>query len=268
MSDEYDETGSELRRLLDDRAAGFHPDVIGRASQALHRGRQLRRRRRMAVTSVSVAGVAVVGVVATQVLTPGPSSNHLAMAAAPSATPTVTSTLDGCAALNDVRVRQGASRAAQLRSILPLLSGEKRRIATKRHVAARDLPDVRAELRQLVVPQVSSQLTTIRDLEKLTALCKEGIGSSPAKPQRVPVTLKAAGWTCEPPGDDKFICTSGSDSVLVVVRPARYHHDYLVDPDKAAPGQYVSEVHGGVFATITSQTSGLAEVMAGHLVWK
>jgi hypothetical protein len=66
-----------------------------------------------------------------------------------------------------------------------------------------------------------------------------------------PVSLGVQGWSCDEPADDKFACTKGGSAVLVTVRPAALHDAYLTDFDKASPDQYVSDVHGGAFATVT-----------------
>jgi hypothetical protein len=97
--------------------------------------------------------------------------------------------------------------------------------------------------------------------------------SSPAQPrgERLPVSLPAAGWTCEPPADEKFACVSAGAQVLVTVRPANSHDDYLSDPDKADPAQYVSDVHDGVFATINrmpGDTTTDVFALGAQLVWK
>jgi hypothetical protein len=75
---------------------------------------------------------------------------------------------------------------------------------------------------------------------------------TPAPPldDEFPVRLAAPGWTCDGAADEKFTCSDGDVVVLVTVRPANVHGDYLTDPDKASPDQYVSDVHGEVFATV------------------
>lgn len=93
--------------------------------------------------------------------------------------------------------------------------------------------------------------------------------STARSPQVLPVSFSAPGWTCDPPADDKFICTAGAATVQVIARPARFHHDYLASPDKMAPGQYVSRVHHGVFVTVEANgTSASADSLAQYLVWK
>ena len=90
----------------------------------------------------------------------------------------------------------------------------------------------------------------------------------PATPQTVPVTFDAPGWTCDTPADDKFTCGDGASTVLVTVRPAKFHSDYLNNPDKADATQFVSHIHDGSFATIqlvggSASTDHLAE----YLTW-
>ncbi|MGH3445621.1 MAG: hypothetical protein ACRDPB_09635 [Nocardioidaceae bacterium] len=88
--------------------------------------------------------------------------------------------------------------------------------------------------------------------------------------EQLPVTLVAPGWHCGPPADEKFICTSGGASAVVIVRPANEHQAYTSDPDKAAPGQYVSAVHRGFFATIVggpNTTATTVQQLGQYLVW-
>jgi hypothetical protein len=84
-----------------------------------------------------------------------------------------------------------------------------------------------------------------------------------------PVRVEAAGWDCDRPMDEKFICTNGRTSVVVNWRAAEEHADYL-DPDKAGDQTFVSEVHGLFFATVagtpTTARADVQQVGAG-LVW-
>ena len=83
------------------------------------------------------------------------------------------------------------------------------------------------------------------------------------------MSLAAPGWECAPPADEKFICTNGGDTVLVTVRSANTHDDYLHNPSKTSPDQFVSDVHHGVFATVVRQpgsTTDLA-VLGAALAW-
>ena len=96
--------------------------------------------------------------------------------------------------------------------------------------------------------------------------------SSPTQPagQVLPVTLEAPGWECQPPADEKFICTKGGDTVLVTVRTANFHNDYLHNPSKVSPDQFVSDVHQGVFATVVRSPGDSATDLAAlgaALVW-
>jgi hypothetical protein len=94
-------------------------------------------------------------------------------------------------------------------------------------------------------------------------------GSVPAG-ELLPVTLHAPGWTCLPAADEKFDCSNGKVGAAVTVRPADQHDAYLGDPDKAAPGQYVSDVHDGWFATLTifpADADVSATDLGAALVW-
>lgn len=89
--------------------------------------------------------------------------------------------------------------------------------------------------------------------------------------EQLPVTLQAAGWTCLPAADEKFECSNGRVGAAVTVRPADQHDAYVGDPDKAAPGQYVSDVHDGWFATLTifPADAGVSVTDLGAaLVWR
>ncbi|QLQ10305.1 MAG: hypothetical protein HZY75_07795 [Nocardioidaceae bacterium] len=79
--------------------------------------------------------------------------------------------------------------------------------------------------------------------------------------------MKAPGWKCDPPADDRFGCTNGTDIVTVTVRSAAVRDDYLHDPDKATD-TYASELHGDVFATVMGVNPIAVHEVAEHLVWK
>jgi hypothetical protein len=85
--------------------------------------------------------------------------------------------------------------------------------------------------------------------------------------EQLPVHVSLPGWKCADPADEKFLCTHAGTSVQVTVRPASLHGDYLSDPDKAAPGQYVSDVHGDVFATVNGPSAQAVDTIASALTW-
>jgi hypothetical protein len=256
IENQFDDS-SDLRRLLADRVGGLSPDLASRASRAIVLGRRMRRRRRLAATSAGVAGVAAVGVVGVQLAaTPGTGSPSPAPAASNGATaaPTCMTQADARHLKESLATRAQAQTSAKLK-------GE----AALKYVRARAAKGtLRNELRS--VKHVRARDRAYNSHLRID-LCGTGSGSA-LPPEELPVVLKAPGWTCQPPADEKFVCTSGSESALVVVRPAAYHEDYLTDPDKAEPGQYVSPVHGDVFATIESKIPGLADQLSAYLVWK
>ena len=63
-----------------------------------------------------------------------------------------------------------------------------------------------------------------------------------------PVTVEVSGWSCTPPADEKFICSSGGQSVQITWRPADERPDWGNNPDKSA--DWISAVHGQVFVTV------------------
>lgn len=93
--------------------------------------------------------------------------------------------------------------------------------------------------------------------------------SSPSSPTGFPVRVEKAGWTCTDPQDDKLLCTSGSKQVQVTVRPKSQYAAYTSDPDKQAPGQYVSRIHRDVFAVVTEPygDAALCQEIGDALVW-
>lgn len=266
MIDDRFEDTSDLRRLLDDRVADLRPDVAARAARAIVLGRRMRRRRRLAATSAGVAGVAAVGIVGVQ-LAGTPAATSPAPTPQPLAGPSATAAPHCLTGAEATRLKKKLARRAarelnrQLRrqGNNPRTSGPldtRRRLDDWPANAPRSPKHGKVDGAVPVLPSTGQQRI---------ALCAPG---APAvEPEKLPVSLQAQGWTCGAPGDEKFICTSGAQSALVTVRPARFHQDYLTDPDKAAPGQYVSAVHDGVFATITSSEAGVADQLGSHLVW-
>ena len=88
------------------------------------------------------------------------------------------------------------------------------------------------------------------------------------KGERSPVALDLPGWTCTPPADEKFICSSGGDSVGVNWRPADERHYWGNNPDKSA--DFISDVHGDFFVTVVvlAGTPSSAAVTVGQaLTW-
>jgi hypothetical protein len=82
------------------------------------------------------------------------------------------------------------------------------------------------------------------------------------------VSLDLPGWSCAAPGDEKFICSSGGDSVVVNWRPAEERGYWGNDPDKSA--DFISEVHGKFFVTVVvvAGTPSSAAVTVGQaLTW-
>ncbi len=87
--------------------------------------------------------------------------------------------------------------------------------------------------------------------------------------QDAPVYVDSPDWRCDQPLDEKFICTHGAASVVVVWRPAETWADYQ-DPAKAGPETFISDVHGQFFATVNAgpDTTRAQVVEVGEaLIW-
>jgi hypothetical protein len=87
-------------------------------------------------------------------------------------------------------------------------------------------------------------------------------------PERSPVALDLPGWTCTPPADEKFICSSGGHSVVVNWRPGSERPFWGASSDKTA--DWISAVHRGVFVTVVASpdTPGSEAVSVGEaLTW-
>lgn len=93
--------------------------------------------------------------------------------------------------------------------------------------------------------------------------------SPSSSPTGFPVRVEKAGWTCTDPQDEKFGCTNGSKQVQVTVRPKSVYRAYTTDPDKQAPGQYVSAIHRDVFAVVTEPygDAAICQAIGDALVW-
>lgn len=87
--------------------------------------------------------------------------------------------------------------------------------------------------------------------------------------QDAPVYVDSSDWRCDQPLDEKFICTHGAASVVVVWRPAETWADHQ-DVAKAGPETFVSDVHGQFFATVNAgpDTTHAQVVEVGQaLIW-
>lgn len=89
-----------------------------------------------------------------------------------------------------------------------------------------------------------------------------------------PVSVDAAGWTCDQPMDEKFTCAKGGALVVVTWRDAAGRPGYL-DPEKAdvLPDvhTFVSKVHGAVFVTVAPSpgtTQADVDEVGAALVWR
>ncbi|WP_051248186.1 hypothetical protein [Nocardioides halotolerans] len=93
---------------------------------------------------------------------------------------------------------------------------------------------------------------------------------TPPRPETSPVALALPGWTCAPPADEKFICTTDDGrAVQVTWRPGKDRHYWGDSPDKSA--DFISNVHGRFFVTVDAArgTPSAAAVTVGQaLVWR
>jgi hypothetical protein len=114
----------------------------------------------------------------------------------------------------------------------------------------------------------ASGATTIDELQRLDA-ADSAEARLRTRGEQAPVRVDSAAWRCDEPLDEKFICTQGRSSVVVVWRPAEYWQGYQ-DPGKAGPETFVSDVHGRFFATVDAglDTTHAQVVEVGQaLVW-
>lgn len=220
MTDHDDFAIGQLGTLLRERVRDVHPDLAARASIALRAGSRIRRRRRLTVASATLASVAAVTVLGAQLWPTASTTVHGSFTATPSLSPSAPGDPADCLPSLDYTKMDGAPANA-----VPPKS-----------------------VRQLT----SMSVAGLPSRDRQPAPCP----GPNAEVQHLPVSLNAPGWTCDPPADDKFVCGGGASSVLVTLRPATFHDDYLKNPDKASPDQFVSDVHGGFFATI--------RVVSGH----
>jgi hypothetical protein len=131
------------------------------------------------------------------------------------------------------------------------------------------LPPLQAQVRSpanhLAAPKGTSRLTTMTGAVRMPKAGQQTPSpcpTQPAGPQTLPVTFNAPGWTCDTPAD-------GTNSVLVTLRPAQFHGDYLNNPDKASATQFVSDIHDGSFATMELVSGNLSiDQLAEYLTWK
>lgn len=249
---DHDTAVKHLERLLRDRVLDINPDLEARAADGVRAGSRLRRRRRLwGAVSASAAVMAVVAL-GTQLNIPlGSTSPSSGFASDPRSTgsPSATPTSTDCPKTAPSSWKQ-ESIPAPSASMGPISKAAKQRLA--RHYA-----------------RLASSAPT-------TAACKKNLRDAslspgPTSPEQLPVFLAAPSWTCTTPGDDKFTCTNGTASIVVTVRPANEHHAYLHDPDKASPDQYVSDVHGKVFATLErppAEHRVSVEDLGQQLVWR
>lgn len=249
---DHDSNVQYLERLLRDRVLDVCPDLDARAADGIRAGSRLRRRRRVLGTltaSAGVVAVAAVVAVGTQLNvslgspSPGVATDPSGHTSGPTSSPA------DCLKAAASGWKQ-AGIPAPSASAGPVSKAAKHRLARRYARLASRAPDPAACKENLRTASVSPEKAT---------------------PEQLPVTLTAPGWTCGTPGDEKFTCTNGTSQVVVTVRPATEHDTYLHDPDKASPDQYVSDVHGKVFATLerspNEQNVSVAD-LGRQLVWQ
>ncbi|HET7071972.1 MAG TPA: hypothetical protein VFI40_14200 [Nocardioides sp.] len=251
MSD-HDTTVKHLERLLSDRVLEVCPDLEARAADGIRAGSRLRRRRRLFGMLSASAGVVAVVALGTQLNgSLGPDSPSPGFASDPTTggSPSAAPSSIEC-------LRSTASSWKQAGIPAPSASVGGVSKAAKERLARR--------------------YAGLASTAPITAECKKNLRAhslSPDRetPEQLPVSLAAPGWTCGTPADQKFTCTHDTASVVVTVRPANEHDAYLHDPDKASPDQYVSDVHGKVFATIErapDEQRVSVDDLGHQLVWK
>ncbi|HEY3527806.1 MAG TPA: hypothetical protein VGK78_01560 [Nocardioides sp.] len=248
---EHETNVRHLERLLRDRVLDVHPDLEARAADGIRAGSRLRRRRRLWGALAASAGVVALIAVGTQL--------DVSLG---SASPT-----PGVATDPDSATSSGAPPSP---TNCPTPAASQRKLATI------PTPSAGGPVSRAVKERLARRAAHQGSPARITAECKKSmraasLSAGTTAPEQLPVSLAAPGWTCHPPGDAKFTCTDGTASVVVTVRPAHEHDAYLHDPDKASPDQYVSDVHGKVFATLerVANAQGISVDDLGHqLAWK
>lgn len=249
-----------LESAIRDRVAHEHPDLDRLVAGSVRAGTRLRWRRRSGVVLAAATGVAAVAAVAAVSGQLGdgagtsPGRGNVGVAAKPTSTPTAPA-LQVAVPGESVQAPNGAD--VHFRG--PSRSWREWKAGGG---PAGQEPPVNAlvGLRNLHVgrgPALTAD-ELVAAAETWLRATYSNVGSvENAEPQAgdtgarevAPFTVTAPGWTCSEPGDEKFDCTNGGRSVHLVWRDASSHDAYAAGTvDKG--GDWVSDVHGGVFVTI------------------
>lgn len=242
-------TTTALKEALHAEVDTAEPDLDRLVAGATRQGTRIRNVRRGGIALGAVAVVGVVGAVAV-------GSSLLHGAQTPSEAPGFTATSPSDATSPAVPLRVPAPEDG--RTLSP---GQKSTISQRvDQVIQREVPGAAYSIDLETASIRFGQAITDRQHRALGAvlpgwhIVRSG-GAAPATGlvDEVPVTVAAAGWSCEwYLVDDKAACTESDGGVAgLVIRPASEHDAWTSSPDKGAgPGVHVSEIHGDIFITV------------------
>lgn len=233
--------GSQLGTALHDRVADVRLDLDQLVATSVRAGSRIRMRRRLGVSLAAAAGVAVVAVGGVQMAGGGTQAVDGGMGSAAEPTASSTPTTRPAVPGTHVKAPSGADVGFMA---FPGLAG---RPATMTALLVADHPNS-----AVARTDKAWILATYSNVTKVATTNPDAVkrATEPA-----PFRVTAPGWTCTVPGDEKFDCTKGAESVHLAWRDASSHADYANGTvDKSA--DWVGDVHHGVFVTIDGRLAG------------
>lgn len=243
-------TKTALKEALHAEVDTAEPDFDRLVAGATRQGTRIRNVRRGGIALGAVAVVGVVGAV-------GAGSSLLGGAPTPSEAPGFAPASPSDATSPAVPLRVPAPQDGRT------LSPAQKSTISQRvgRVIQREVPGTGAYLINFETASIRfGQTITDQQHRALGAalpgwhIARSG-GAAPATGlvDEIPVTVAAAGWSCEwYLVDDKAACTESDGGVAgLVIRSASEHDAWTSSPDKGAgPGVHVSEIHGDIFITV------------------
>lgn len=253
---------SQLGTALRDRVAHVHPDLDQLVAASVRAGTRIRMRRRVGVSLLAAAGVAVVAVGGVQMAGGGTQAvdGGVGLAAEPSPSPSV-------------------SRAAALPAVGDRITLPSGAVATVLDPTGSIEPD--DDPRPVLLLQTEKSLRPSDGAHLAKAYPGVRLVGHVLHPGHLahtpPIQVDAGGWQCEWfVADDKGTCSGGGAMVSVNWRPASEHASFMNAAKADLPGAkahtYVGEVHGDLFATVQPMTPATSQAaiddVAAALAWK